>query len=291
MERKFPVSRKVNVSCVQMQPHAADYEYNLKKMEGFVESVMRSRPETDLIVFPELATTGYVCTNDEFEAMTRTAAEDPSVKRMGALAAKYGVMLIYGFSERDPDDPSILYNAAAILGKDGTLMGTYRKVHPFLNEKKWCTAGSEYPVFDTDFGRIGVMICWDTAFPEVARTYALKGCDLLVVCTNWEITEAEDWPMDTAADWDLVTRARAFDNTLHLVSANRVGSDRGLGFFGHSNIIDPVGKVIASLDRPVEGVIHAELDLSLTEKRRREYYTILADRRPDTYGALTEPID
>ena len=291
MERKFPVNRKVNVSCVQMQPHAADYEYNLKKMEGFVESVMRSRPETDLIVFPELATTGYVCTNDEFEAMTRTAAEDPSVKRMGALAAKYGVMLIYGFSERDPDDPSILYNAAAILGKDGTLMGTYRKVHPFLNEKKWCTAGSEYPIFDTDFGRIGVMICWDTAFPEVARTYALKGCDLLVVCTNWEITEAEDWPMDTAADWDLVTRARAFDNTLHLVSANRVGNDRGLGFFGHSNIIDPVGKVLESLDEPVEGDIHAELDLSLTEKRRREYYTILADRRPDTYGALTEPID
>ena len=290
MERKFPVNRKVNVSCVQMQPHAADYEYNLKKMEGFVESVMRSRPETDLIVFPELATTGYVCTNDEFEAMTRTAAEDPSVKRMGALAAKYGVMLIYGFSERDPDDPSILYNAAAILGKDGTLMGTYRKVHPFLNEKKWCTAGSEYPIFDTDFGRIGVMICWDTAFPEVARTYALKGCDLLVVCTNWEITEAEDWPMDTAADWDLVTRARAFDNTLHLVSANRVGNDRGLGFFGHSNIIDPVGKVIASLDEPTEGVLFSSLDLSLTKKRREEYYTILADRRPDTYGALTEPV-
>ena len=132
------------------------------------------------------------------------------------------------------------------------------------------------------------MICWDTAFPEVARTYALKGADLLVVCTNWEIAEAEDWPMDTAADWDLVTRARAFDNTLHLVSANRVGNDRGLGFFGHSNIVGPTGCVIDSLDGPAEGVVHAQIDLSLTEKRRREYYTILADRRPDTYGELVK---
>ena len=282
--------KTVNVSCVQMQPHAADYEYNVAKMERFVQEIMEERPDTDLIVFPELATTGYVCTNEEFDGMTRPAAQDASVRRLGTLAAQYHTHIVYGFSERDPEHPSILYNAAAILGRDGALMGTYRKVHPFLNEKKWCTAGSEYPVFDTDFGRIGVMICWDTAFPEVARTYALKGVDLLVVCTNWEITRSDAWPMDTAADWDLVTRARAFDNTLHLVSANRVGEDRGLGFFGHSNIIDPVGKVIESLDEPVEGVIHAQLDLSLTQQRREEYYTILADRRPDTYGALVEPL-
>ena len=280
----------VHVSCVQMEPRAADYEYNLAKMERFVRQIMEDRPDTDLIVFPELATTGYVCTNEEFDGMTRTAAEDPSVRRLCALAGRYGAALVYGFSERDPKDPAILYNAAAIIGKDGRLLGTYRKVHPFLNEKKWCTAGSDYPVFDLDFGRIGVMICWDTAFPEAARTYALKGADLLVVCTNWEITEAEDWPMDTAADWDLVTRARAFDNILPLVSANRVGNDRGLGFFGRSNIIDPVGRVIECLEEPVEGVIHAELDLSLSEKRRAEYYTIFADRRPDTYGALTESI-
>ena len=132
------------------------------------------------------------------------------------------------------------------------------------------------------------MICWDTAFPEVARTYALRGAQLLVVCTNWEITESESWPMDTAADWDLVTRARAFDNLLHLVSANRVGVDRGLGFFGHSNIIDPVGKAIESLDEPVEGVIHARIDLGSTEKRRKEYYTIFEDRRPDTYGEVVK---
>ncbi|MBP5749515.1 MAG: carbon-nitrogen hydrolase family protein [Firmicutes bacterium] len=278
----------VNVSCVQMEPRAADYEYNVAKMERFVEDIMEKRPDTDLIVFPELCTTGYVCTNAEFDEMTRTAAEDPSVRRLGALAKRYGAAIVYGFSERDPDDASILYNAAAILGKDGSLQGTYRKVHPFDTEKKWCTAGSEYPLFEADFGKFGVMICWDTAFPEVARTYALKGAELLVVCTNWEIAQTGDLPMDTAADWDLVTRARAFDNTLHLVSANRVGNDRGLGFFGHSNIVDPVGNVIEALNDPVEGVIFASLDLGITEIRRRDYYTNLADRRPDTYGELVK---
>ena len=278
----------VNVSCVQMEPRTADYEYNVAKMERFVRRIMEERPETDLIVFPELCTTGYVCTREEFDAMTRTAAEDPSVCRLSALAAQYGTVIVYGFSERDPDNPSVLYNAAAVIGKDGALQGTYRKVHPFDTEKKWCEAGSEYPMFEADFGKFGVMICWDTAFPEVARTYALRGAQLLVVCTNWEITESEEWPMDTAADWDLVTRARAFDNLLHLVSANRVGVDRGLGCFGHSNIIDPVGKAIESLDEPVEGVIHARIDLGLTEKRRKEYYTIFEDRRPDTYGEVVK---
>ena len=282
------MEKYLDVSCVQMEPRVADYEYNVAKMERFVRKIMEDRSQTGLIVFPELCTTGYVCTNEEFDAMTRTAADDPSIRRLGALAAQYGVVIVYGFSERDPDDPSVLYNAAAVIGKDGNLQGIYRKVHPFDTEKKWCTAGSGYPLFEADFGRFGVMICWDTAFPEVARTYALKGADLLVVCTNWEIAEAEDWPMDTAADWDLVTRARAFDNTLHLVSANRVGNDRGLGFFGHSNIVGPTGCVIDSMDEPAEGVVHAQIDLSLTEKRRREYYTILADRRPDTYGELVK---
>jgi predicted amidohydrolase len=271
-----------------MEPRVADYEYNVAKMERFVREICEIRPETDLIVFPELATTGYVCTNEEFDAMTRTAAEDPSIRRLGALAAQYGTVIVYGLSERDPDDPSVLYNAAAVLGKDGLLQGIYRKVHPFDTEKKWCRAGGEYPLFEADFGKFGVMICWDTAFPEVARTYALKGADLLVVSTNWEITGSDSWSMDTAADWDLVTRARAFDNVLHLVSANRVGNDRGLSFFGHSNIIGPVGNVIESLDEAVEGVIFAQIDLSLTEKRRKEYYTVLEDRRPDTYGELVK---
>ena len=276
----------VNVSCVQMEPKLADYDYNLSKMVENVENIMKERPDTDLIVFPELITTGYLCTKEEFQANSYVLTEDKSVKKMQELAEKYSVYIVYGISERDPQLQDVLYNSSAIISKYGELMGRYRKVHPFDTEKAWCRAGCEFPVFEADFGKFGVMICWDTAFPEVARAYALQGVDLLVVCTNWEVTESESWDMDTARDWDLITRARAFDNTIHLVAANRIGNDRGLEFFGRSKIIDPVGNVIEALDEKVEGVIYADINLAETREKRTEYYTFMKDRRPDTFNQL-----
>ena len=276
----------VNVSCVQMEPKLADYDANLKKMVDNVEKVMTERPDTNLIVFPELITTGYLCTKEEFQANAYVLTEDRSVSKMKELARKYRTYIVYGIAERDPDARDVLYNSTAIISNEGELMGHYRKVHPFNTEIGWCRPGCDFPIFEAEFGKFGVMICWDTAFPEVARSYALKGADLLVVCTNWEITESDTWDMSTARDWDLITRARAFDNTLHLVAANRIGNDRGLGFFGRSKIIDPVGNVIESLDEEVEGVIHASLDLTDTVKKRVEYYTFLKDRKPDSFGEL-----
>ena len=106
--------------------------------------------------------------------------------------------------------------------------------------------------------------------------------DLLSGSTNWEDPYADDW--------DLITKARAFDNTLHLVAANRIGNDGGtLSFFGHSKIMDPVGREIAALDEEKEGVISAEIDLSLTQKERARYYTFFRDRRPDVYGEIVKP--
>lgn len=176
---------------------------------------------------------------------------------------------ISGLPERDPLYPDVLYNAAVLIDCEGTPLGTYRKVHPFADEKRWCRAGCTYPVFDTKIGKIGIMICWDTAFPEVARCLAIEGAELLIVSTNWEDPYEEAWdPADGInkheANWDLMTRARAFDNTPHLVAANRIDGDGGvLSFFGKSKIIDPRGNVIAALDKREEGVITAELDLSL----------------------------
>jgi|GEM_PF-6933725 len=100
--------------------------------------------------------------------------------------------------------------------------------------------------------------------PEVARTYCLKGDELLIVSTNLEKPYSDDW--------DLVTRARAFDNCIYLVAVNRVGRDKELGFFGHSKIIDPVGKPIKELNEEIEGSISAEIDLELPKKKRAEYY-------------------
>ena len=270
---------KINVSCVQMKPELGRYQENLNKMIAFIEQIMSEKPETNLIVFPELITSGYEATKEQFEEMAETLPEGKSVKVLGELAKQHHVHIVYGFPERDSFLPDVLYNSSTLIDCNGRCMGRYRKVHPFDTEKQWCRPGCDYPLFDTEIGKIGIMICWDTAFPEVARSYALQGADLLVVATNWEKPYSEDW--------DLITKARAFDNTLHLVAANRIGDDKELGFFGHSKIIDPIGKEIAALDEEVEGYISAELDLSRTKEERLRYYTFFKDRRPDTYQELT----
>ena len=269
---------KFLAAAVQFRPALADFEANLAKMEGLFGQVVRKHPEVRLIVMPELATTGYEAGRRFFEL-----AEDPrdcaSVRRMGELCRRHKVHLVYGFAEIDPKLRDIIYNSAALIDEEGRYLGAYRKVHLFAGEKNWFRPGCDYPVFATRIGRIGIFICWDTAFPEPARICALRGADLLVVATNYEKPYAEDW--------DLMTAARAFDNTLHLVAANRFGRDKEYDFFGHSRILDPLGKVISRLDEEVEGFITGEIDTGLTVRLRQEYYTLLKDRRPDTYGELT----
>lgn len=284
---------KVRVTCVQMEPKLGEFEYNVSKMEKYIEENMTKYPETKLMVFPELITSGYEGTPELFQEMAEKISDGESVKRISALAKKYNVNIIYGLPERSEDETQI-YNAAVMINSEGKALGTYKKVHPFVSEKKWATPGWSCPVFDTDIGRIGIMICWDTAFPEVARCDAIQGADLLVVSTNWEDPYEEPWDINDGInkheyDWDLITRARAFDNTLHLVAANRIGDDGGtLSFFGRSKIIDPRGNVIAALDKREEGLLSAEIDLELTKHHRETYYSFFEDRIPAAYAEITQ---
>lgn len=276
---------KVNVACVQMEPELRAVDNNINKMVLFIERVMKEKPETELIVFPELITSGYECGKD-FQMLAETVSDGRSMKIIGELAEKYNIHIIYGFPERDPDMRDVLYNSAVLIGNNGNVLGTYRKVHLFASEKEFFRPGCSYPLFDTEIGRIGIMICWDTAFPEVARTYALKGADLIAVSTNWEKPYLTEVVTKNQDDWDLVTRARAFDNCIYLIAANRIGFDETLGFFGRSKIIGPTGEPIRELNEEIEGIISAELDYSIPIKLRYEYYTFFKDRRPDTFSEL-----
>lgn len=269
----------IKVSCVQMKPKLCDVQYNLEKMIEFINEVMEKDSQTDLIVFPELITSGYEC-GSEFRNLAETVQNSNSIKVISALAKKFNTNIVFGFPERDNVLKDILYNSSVCIDSNGNILGVYRKVHLFDTEKKYFRAGCDFPIFNTSFGKIGVMICWDTAFPEVARAYALKGAELLVVNTNWENPYSDDW--------DLVTRARAFDNCIYLVAVNRIGRDRELGFFGHSKIIHPLGKPLEELNEEVEGIISAELDLELPRKLRAEYYTLFKDRRPELYGEIVK---
>jgi predicted amidohydrolase len=276
---------KVNVACAQIEPVRFDVEANVKKMAEFIEKAMAQNPKTDLIIFPELIISGYEC-GKEFQKMAERVPDGYSMKILGNMAQKHNVHIIYGFPERDQCIDDVLYNAAVFIDNKGEILGTYRKVQLFAAEKESFRPGCEYPIFNTKIGRIGIMICWDTAFPEVARAYALQGADLLVVSTNWEKPYLDDVETRNQDDWDLMTRARAFDNCCYLAAANRIGFDETLGFFGRSKIIGPTGVPIKELNEEVEGIISAEIDYTLSHKLRTAYYTFFKDRRPDTFDII-----
>ena len=279
---------KVNVACVQMEPVLRNVEENLAKMADFIDRTMAEHPKTQLIVFPELITSGYEC-GDDFYDLAESPVGGKACQKICECAKKHQVHVVYGFPERDPKKEGVLYNSAALISDEGIVLGVYRKVHLFAGEKEHFTPGDEYPLFETGIGKIGIGICWDTAFPEVTRTYALKGADLIVIPTNWEKPYLPEGLTDNQGDWDLVVRARAFDNCIYLAGANRIGFDETLGFFGRSKIIGPTGSPIAELNEEVEGVIAAELDYDVPRLLKKKYYTLLEDRRPETYMELVKP--
>lgn len=271
---------KCKVLCIQTHPILFQKEENLNHMEELLRNAMQAYPDTQLVIFPELAVSGYQC-GSRFSELAELVKEDsPSVGRMASLAREYGVFIIFGMPEKDPCYPQILYNAQILLDDHGALVGKYHKVHLFDSEKQWFTPGDSFLVFDTRIGRIGLFICYDAFFPEVARILAIQGVDLLVNCTNWE--------KPYAYDMDMVMAARALENTVYLACCNRIGQDLTLGFFGHSRILDPMGHTLTSLDEETEGFIYAELDYDKANQMKKDYYTMLEERQPKLYRKLVE---
>ncbi len=273
---------KIRVSVIQMDPKLCDRKYNMAKIAHFVEEVIAHEKRMDLIILPELVTSGYEC-NEKFFELAEVFPAGASVKFISNLAKEHKTHIIFGFPEEDSNMEGILYNSAALIDDNGTPIGVYRKVHLFGQELYFFRPGWEYPLFRTRIGNIGIFICWDTLFPEVARIYALQGADLLAISTNWENPYSKEW--------DFITSARAFDNTLYLAAANRIGCDKTLSFFGRSRILDPLGSIICSLNEEKEGFLCAEIDFSKIRRLRVEYWTQLRDRRPETYGILTKKYD
>lgn len=275
--------REITIATVQMKPAMGEPEDNLVKMSDFVSKIA-SQQKVDLIVFPELVTSGYEMGVRFTELAQRVPG--PTVNLMAQRAAEFGVYIAFGMATKEKVE-SVLFNSAVMVGPEGEMLGSYNKVHLRGEERMAFREGFRFPVFETEVGAIGLMLGWDLAFPEVARSLSLDGAELLCVLANWETSQMEEWRT--------YVRARAYENALYVAASNRVGEDVTLNFGGESMIVGPRGKIFASLadekdpesGEPREGYCVARIDLDDVRKCREEYQTLQA-RQPTTYRTIVK---
>ncbi len=265
--------REITVACVQMAPRLNEIEENLVRMTEFVERICGEQ-EVDLIVFPELCTTGYECGVRFTELAERIPGH--TVNLMAQRASDFGVHIAFGMVAKEKVE-SIVYNTGILLGPNGELLGQYRKLHPRGEERLAFRPGYRLPVVETGFGNVGLVLGWDLAFPEVARSLVLDGAELLLVMANWEKPNQEEWKT--------YIFARAFENTAFVAAANRIGEEYTYAFFGETVIVGPRGGVFAMMDEEVEGYCVARIDLDQVRKYREEFQ-ILQCRQPQAYRSI-----
>ncbi|MCL2564009.1 MAG: carbon-nitrogen hydrolase family protein [Oscillospiraceae bacterium] len=205
----------------------------------------------DLIVFPETITTGFVTKLSREELWDLVDTVPGRYTDMVAEAAKkHGVYVLFPTYERGKVRGEV-YNAAPLIAPDGSVAGCYRKTHLFPPERGWCDPGTEVKVVETPFAKIGTIVCFDGDYPELSRSLAMQGAEIILrpsaLLRSFDI-------------WDLTTRARAYDNHVYMLAVNAVGTDaNGTCYFGNSMIVSPVAQHLA-LGTAAEGIIWAKLD-------------------------------
>jgi predicted amidohydrolase len=244
----------------------------------------------DVLVLPEAALGGYVETlHGDAEPPPTLTIDGPELAHVIELAA--AMVVCVGFCE--DGEAGVRYNAAACVSGDG-LLGLHRKTHLPLDEDRFTTVGDRLAAFDTPVGRLGMLICYDKAFPEAARTLALDGAQLLCTMSAWPCSATNPAPVLTddrqwrrAELWD---RARAAENSFVVASANQTGTFGRLQFLGGARIVGPGGDVVAENDPPTEpGLAITTLDLEATLERARRALSPIRDLRPELYSAA-EPV-
>lgn len=267
----------IEVASVQIQSELGSKASNVEKMLLHIRRVKEFNPNINLIVFPECALTGYECP-ELYPALAEPYPEGESLKILSQAAREHQVHLIFGFIEYAiKGTVTNLYNSAVLIDAHGCFCGRYRKTHLVDGwESSILKKGNSFPVFNTAIGKIGIMICWDSAFPEVARLLTLHGAELIVV------PEAVEKGIER--QWALILAARAFDNGAYVLSCNHVGQDRVLKYFGQSSLISPSGELIIQLDEN-EDVFVTTIDYELV-RENRSYFYMLRQRRPDIYNDL-----
>ncbi len=271
---------KTQVAAVQMEPKIMSNSKNL------AEIIARMRVAAgrgaELIVFPECALTGYVFASRKEALPYVETVPGPSTMKLEAYCYELGVYVVVGLLETTGNK---YFNTAALIGPEG-IIGRYRKIHlPYLGVDRFLDPGDEpFKVYKTGIGNIGMLICYDCNFPESARVMALMGADILVLPTNW--------PEGREKIPQYIVPARALENRVHLVAANRIGNERGTEFIGQSKIINSRGDMLAQAGEKAE-ILYGEVSLAESREKRVIFkpgefeVDYIKDRRPEFYDRIT----
>jgi predicted amidohydrolase len=272
--------QEITVATVQMNPLLGKVEDNLIAMGKFVDTIC-TQQKVDLVVFPELATTGYELGLRFTEVAERVPGH--AVNLLAQRAADYSTHIVFGLVSKEKVE-SILYNAAVVIGPDGELLGEYRKLHLPGEERLAFRPGYRLLTFEATFGELGVLLGWDLAFPETARSLALGGAEVLCVCANWGHAPNAERQLH-AHEWRTYTQARALENSCYVVASNRIGEEYSYRFIGESMVVGPRGEIYASIDEEIEGYAVATVDLDAV-RRTREELQLIQCRVPAAYRAV-----
>ena len=259
------------VCAIQFDTKYQDPEENTRRMEEKIRAAVREKP--DLIVLPELWTSGYSV--EIFHDIQKFAQPEtgPAVSMLKRMAKEYGVYIVGGSMVEQRGNKC--YNTCFLVDRQGNVAGRYSKMHLYnaMDEDVAFAPGDEMPVFQTDFGKIAIMTCYDIRFVEQSRAYALKGAQAIIVVSNWAKPKLNHWRV--------MLQARAIENQLAVVACNRVGQAVDCVYFGHSMIIDSWGEIVGEGGEEEEiltGVIEGEKlrtvrqTIPMYKDRQTQYY-------------------
>ncbi len=282
-------NKKVTVALVQMQMSSSQEENLQKAVAGIREAATKG---AQMVALPELFLDPY------FPREERAAVEwraqgipGPLTKKLGSAAKEAGVVLIGGSLYEKADGRH--YNTSVVFDRDGKLLGSYRKSHiphdPGFYEKNYFTPGDTgFRVFDTAYGKIAVLICYDQWFPEAARIVALHGAGIIFYPTAiGTVDGVEQAEGDWTGAWVTAQRAHGIVSGVHVAAINRTGTEGDMTFFGTSFVSGPFGRVLGQASRDKEEILLAECDFAMNEHVKKGW-GFLQNRRPDLYRQLLE---
>jgi N-carbamoylputrescine amidase len=288
---------KVTLGLLQ---HACGWDPAANLRKTLLLAARAARRGANIICTQELFRSQYFCQAERHANFALAEPiPGPTTKAFQLVAKKYGVVIIASLFEKRAS--GLYHNTAVVIDADGTLLGVYRKMHipddPLYYEKFYFTPGDTgFRAWQTKFGRIGVLICWDQWYPEAARLTAMQGAEILFYPTaiGWHPSEKKEYGERQHGAWETIQRSHAVANGCFVASVNRIGHEviRGVGgdgleFWGQSFVAGTSGEMLAKASADKEEILIVPVDLAKVDTTRT-HWPFLRDRRIDAYGNLTQ---